>query len=462
MADPGLAQGLKTLGPHQDDLVRRLAAATRAAALYSAEHPLLRRGVDALAQLCQAAHQATDPIVVGFIGDDVIVNGQRLTKSGASLAGFAREFRDREIEKITIARGVTRDELLTFVLELADRRSPAPLTTRMERKGIRRITIGRISLEEPEAGSIGVAAARKVYGTAVETAETLWETAKAGEQPDPNAARKIIDSLARAVSQDRTSLMALTAIKRYDNYTFTHMVNVSVIAMAQARALSLDGPLLREFGFAALMHDIGKVNTPLEVLNKPDRLTPEEFDIMKQHVVDGAHILRKTPEMPALAPVVAFEHHLRQDLSGYPEDIGHRELNLCTQIVSIADVYDALRSNRVYRQGLPSDRIKAIMTQKDSPAFNGRLLRRFINLMGIFPVGTLVRLSSGEIAVVTHEHPTDPFRPQVKLVKDAQGGEVEQPPLINTWETDSRGQFRYAVDEALDPESVGIDPLAHL
>ena len=299
--------------------------------------------------------------------------------------------------------------------------------------------------------------------SAVETAEQLWQAAKSGEKPDPNAARKIIDSLAKLVGGDRTSLMALTALKKYDNYTFTHMVNVSVLAMAQARSLNLEGALLREFGFAALMHDIGKVNTPLEVLNKPDRLTTEEFGIMKQHVVDGAHILRRTPEMPALAPVVAFEHHLRQDLSGYPENVGHRELNLCTQIVSIADVYDALRSNRVYRQGLPSDRIKAIMTQKDSPAFNGKLLRRFINLMGIFPVGTLVRLTSGEVAVVTHEHPTDPFRPQVKLVKDADGRELaDDAPLINTWETDSRGQFRYAVEEALDPDAVAVDPLAHL
>jgi HD-GYP domain-containing protein (c-di-GMP phosphodiesterase class II) len=160
--------------------------------------------------------------------------------------------------------------------------------------------------------------------------------------------------------------------------------------------------------------------------------------------------------------VVAFEHHLRQDLSGYPENVGHRELNLCTQIVSIADVYDALRSNRVYRQGLPSDRIKAIMTQKDSPAFNGKLLRRFINLMGIFPVGTLVRLTSGEVAVVTHEHPSDPFRPQVKMVQDSDGHKIEDPPLINTWETDGKGEFRYAVEEALDPDTVEIDPLAHL
>jgi putative nucleotidyltransferase with HDIG domain len=448
--------------PQLEELVRRLAAAVRAAALYSPGHPLLRRGIDALAQLAQAAHQASESIVIGFVGDDVVVNGQRLARSGASLAGFAREFRDREIEKITLARGVGRDELMTFVLELADRRAALPLVARLDQKGVRRIAIGRINLEQVEESSAGIAAARKVYGTAVETAETLWQAAKAGDKPDPNSARKIIDSLAKMVSQDRTSLMALTAVKRYDNYTFTHMVNVSVIAMAQARSLNLEGPLLREFGFAALMHDIGKVNTPLEVLNKPDKLTREEFDVMKQHVVDGAHILRRTPEMPALAPVVAFEHHLRQDLSGYPENIGHRELNLCTQIVSIADVYDALRSNRVYRQGLPSDRIKAIMTQKDSPAFNGKLLRRFINLMGIFPVGTLVRLQSDEVAVVTHEHPTDPFRPQIKILRDADGAAVEDSTLVNTWETDSRGGFRYAVVEAVDPETVQIDPLAYL
>jgi putative nucleotidyltransferase with HDIG domain len=365
-----------------DDLVRRFAAAARSATLYTPDHPLIRRGIDSLAALSQNTLSRVDPVVIGFVGDDVVVNGQRLLKSAAALIGFARDLRDREIEKITIARGVTRD--------------------------------------------------------------------------------KIIDSLAKMVSQDRTSLMALTALKRYDNYTFTHMVNVSVLAMAQARSLNLEGPLLREFGFAALMHDIGKVHTPLEVLNKPDKLTKDEFELMKQHVVDGAHILRRTPEMPALAPVVAFEHHLRQDLSGYPENIGHRQLNLCTQIVSIADVYDALRSNRIYRQGLPSDRIKSILTQKDSPAFNTKLLRRFINLMGLFPVGTLVRLNTEEVAVVTHEHPTDPFRPQVKVLLDKLGQELEEKPLLNTWEPDGRGDFKWAVVEAVDPDTVTIDPLAHL
>jgi putative nucleotidyltransferase with HDIG domain len=445
-----------------DELVRRLAASVRGASLYAPDHPLVRRGVDALSALATTLLQRHESIVVGVIGDEIVVNGERLLRSAAMLIGFARDLRERGIEKVTIARGIARDELRWFIFELADRRAPLPLATRLEQRGVKRITIGRITMEQAEDESTGIAAARRVYGSAVETAETLWQAAKAGDQPDPNAARKIIDSLAKLVSGDRTSLMALTALKRYDNYTFTHMVNVSVLAMAQARSLNLEGPLLREFGFAALMHDIGKVNTPLEVLNKPDKLTKDEFDQMKQHVVDGAHILRRTPEMPALAPVVAFEHHLRQDLSGYPENIGHRDLNLCTQIVSIADVYDALRSNRVYREGLPSDRIKAIMTQKDSPAFNTKLLRRFINLMGLFPIGTLVRLNTDEVAVVTHEHPADPFRPQVKLLLDRLGQPFETATLINTWEPDGRGDFPCAVVEAVDPETVNIDPLAHL
>jgi len=442
-----------------DAFVQRLTAAVRGSALYTPHHPIVRRSVATLAAVSTAALNGADALVMGVIGDTIVVNGERLRT--ASAAGFARELRDDGIEKITFERGVTPAEIETFVFELAVRNAPAPLATRLEQKGVRRINIGRLNIDDSDEPT-GIPAARRVYTSAVDTAHGLWDQARAGDQPDPDAARKIIDSLARLVSQDRTSLMALTALKRYDDYTFTHMVNVSVLAMALARSLGVQGVLLREFGFAALMHDIGKVRTPVEVLNKPDKLTAEEFAAMKQHVIDGAHILRRTPGMPALAAVVAFEHHLRQDLSGYPEGIGHRDLNLCTQVVSIVDVYDALRSNRIYREGLPSERIRAIMTQKDSPAFNTGLLRRFINLMGLFPVGTLVRLSTDEVGVVTHEHPGDPFRPQVKRLLDRDGERLEAGTLVNTWEPDARGQQSVGVIEAVDPDSVGLDPLAFL
>src|SRR5438876_10680434 len=406
--------------------------------------------------------QSSPSIVIGFIGDEVIVDGHRLPRGTASLIGFARDLRDRGIEKVTFNRGLQRQEIVSLLAAFGDRKSPIPLPDRLTQKGVRNVTLGRIVIDELADDQMGIAAAQRVYGTAVETAETLWNAAKAGDQPDPGAARKIIDGLAKLVTQDRTSLMALTALKKYDNYTFTHMVNVAALSMAQARALNLEGPLLREFGFAALMHDIGKVNTPLEVLNKPGKLTAEEFKVMKMHVVDGAHILRRTPEMPALAPVVAFEHHLRQDLTGYPENIGSRKLNLCTMIVSIADVFDALRSNRPYRQGLATVRIRSIMGEQGNPAFNQVLLKRFVNLMGLFPVGNLVRLSTEELAVVTAEHPTDPFRPQVKVLSDRLGAMIEEPHLANTWDRNDRGEYSYAVVEAVDPESVGIDPLKYL
>jgi len=445
-----------------EDLVRRIATAVRGADLYSPSHPLVQRGIDNLVSAAQQALQHAPSIIVGFIDDEVVVDGSRLPRGTAALVGFARDLREREVEKITLSRGLTRDEIRAFVSVLGDRKSKVPLPDQLTSRGVRNIALGRVVVEEVTDEQAGIVAARRVYTTAVQAAETLWDAAKAGEQPDPGAARKIIDGLARLVTQDRTSLMALTALKKYDNYTFTHMVNVSALAMAQARALNLDGALLREFGFAALMHDIGKVNTPLEVLNKPGKLTNEEFAIMKRHVVDGAHILRRTPEMPALAPIVAFEHHLKQDLSGYPENIGSRKLNLCTMIVSIADVFDALRSNRPYREGMATARIRSIMGEQGNPAFNQVLLKRFVNLMGLFPIGTLVRLNTDEIAVVTAEHPTDPFRPQVKIITDKSGAIVEEPLLANTWDRDERGEQPYAVVEAVDPESTDIDPLNYL
>lgn len=445
-----------------DELVRRLAAGLRSAELYAASHPLVERSVAGLAMACSAYLTDAAFVVVGFIGDDVVVNDTRLGKGSASLTGFVRALRDKEIEKITFHRGATPQDVKTFLEELADRRTRPPVGERIIARGVRRIVIGRLAIEEPPEADVGIAAARRVYETAVESAENLWAQAKAGEKPDPQTARKIIDSLSNIVTQDRTSLMALTALKKYDNYTFTHMVNVAALSMAQARALNLDGPLLREFGFAALMHDIGKVNTPLEVLNKPGKLDAEEFRAMRQHVIDGAHILRRTPEMPALAPVVAFEHHLKQDLSGYPENIGFRKLNLCTMIVSITDVFDALRSNRPYREGLASERIKAIMGEQGNPAFNQALLRRFVNLIGLFPIGTIVRLNTDEVGVVTAEHPSDPFRPQVKVLFNPSGERLEEPVLVNTWERDERGDFPRAVVETVEPDSIDLDPLTVL
>ena len=445
-----------------EDLIRRLGASVRAAELYASTHPLVHRTAAGLRGVLLPLLENSPTVIVGFLEDDVVVNDFRLTRGSGTMAGLLRDMRDRKVEKITFGRGLEVGDVRALMDELADRQSRSAVGDRLIGRGVRRIQVSKVAAEDEESGEVGLDAAKQMYSQAVTSAEAIWAATKAGEPPNPAEARGIIDSLSKLVYQDRTSLMALTSLKRHDNYTFTHMINVAALSMAMARSLDLEGPMLREFGFAALMHDIGKVHTPAEILNKPDKLNDEEFKIMKQHVIDGAHVLRKTPETPALAPVVAFEHHLKQDLSGYPENVGHRQLNLCTMVVTVVDVFDALRSNRAYRTGLATDRIKHIMGQQETTAFNKTLLRRFVNLMGLFPIGTLVRLNTDELAVVTQTHPDDPFRPQVKLITDPKGEKLETPLLTNTWDRDARGEYPRAVVEAVDGAMVSIDPLTYL
>ena len=275
-------------------------------------------------------------------------------------------------------------------------------------------------------------------------------------------ARNIVDGLAETATQNRTALVALTAMKSYDNYTFTHMVNVSILTMGQARALGIEGHLLRELGLSALMHDIGKVRTPVEILNKAGKLTSDEFTVMKRHVVDGAEILRQTPEMPILAPIIAFEHHLRLDGTGYPEPVSRPQLNVGTMLCSIADVYDAMRSQRTYQQAFPTDRILAVLKRNDGSQFDPHLVRRFVQLIGIYPPGTLVRLSTGEIAVVLQVHAPDAYHPKVRLLADANGVEITSSQEWNLWETEGDEAETTHVVSPLDPKEYGIDPLIFL
>ena len=193
-----------------------------------------------------------------------------------------------------------------------------------------------------------------------------------------------MDELAQAVSQNRNALVALTTMRNADTYTFSHMVNVSILVMVQARGLGIDGTLLREFGVAGLMHDIGKVRTPLEILNKPGKLDDQELVVMRKHPVEGAQILRKTRDLTPLAAVVAFEHHLRLDGTGYPS-VTRPALNLATMLCAISDVYDAMRSKRQYQQAFPAERVLAVLKRAEGQEFERNLVRRFVQLMGLYP-----------------------------------------------------------------------------
>jgi len=184
--------------------------------------------------------------------------------------------------------------------------------------------------------------------------------------------------------------------------------------------------------------------------------------VMRLHVVDGAEILRRTPEMPAVAPIIAFEHHLRLDRTGYPFGVSRNGLNVGTMLCSIADVYDAMRSQRAYQQAFPSDRILEVMKSNDGHQFDQNLVRRFTQLLGIYPPGNLVRLDNGAMAVVIAVHAPEPFRPRVKVIATADGGTLTTPYEVNLWEMPDDAPGPRTVKAPLDPAEHGIDPLTYL
>ena len=440
-----------------DDLSRRFAAAVRGAQLYAPGHPLVTRSVKALVETLELVHLSSASVAIGIVGEELVVGEAPVTRAADTMGELMRRLQQLGIERIVIDRGVhdTEIEQLIDVVARGEGRDPTGMLAHVQH-----IRVGRLDVEEQVSASTGdIATFRRLYDDAVKVAGDLWESASTEGAPDSHAARNMVDSLAQAVAQNRTALLSLTALKNYDNYTFTHMVNVSILTMGQARGLGIDGARLREFGLAALMHDIGKVHTPNEILNKPGKLTDEEFTILKRHTIDGAEILRKTPEMPTLAPVVAFEHHLRADGTGYPPAV-RTHLNLGTSLVGIADVYDAMRGVRVYQPAFPTDRILAVLKGNDGTQFDQNLVRRFVQLVGIYPVGNMVRLDNGEVAVVLKAYAPDPYRPQVRILFDGNRKALPKPADVNLWEVDE-GQTR-SIQAPVDPAEYAIDPLIHL
>ena len=444
------------------ELVRRLGATLRSTQLYSKAHPIIARNLESLSIAVQLLHGLGPTIVMGLVGGDIIVNDVPLPK-GENYTGLARRLKQIGVERVTIERGVTPDEITSFI-DAVTTGETAPHGEPGAFPALPHVRVGRVSVEEKAADTTAdMATFKRLYSDAVSVAEAVWGSAQTESQPDAKVARTMIDGLAQAVSQNRTALLALTTLKNYDNYTFTHMVNVSLLTMGQARGLGIDGVMLREFGLAALMHDIGKVRTPLEILNKPDKLSSAEFAIMQRHTVDGAAILRGTPDIPTLAPVVAFEHHLRIDGSGYPAGVTRSSLNLGTMLCSIADVYDAMRSQRKYQQSFPTERILAVLKRDDGQQFDRHLVRRFVQLIGIYPPGNLVKLSTGEIAVVAKAYAPDPRRPKVRVVIDRSGVLVEEPYTINLWEHDpEQGRGATIIAPVDSADLFGIDPLSLL
>jgi putative nucleotidyltransferase with HDIG domain len=447
------------------DIVQRLSGALRAASLYSLEHPSVDDHVRALLEAVQRLHEVEPSVLIGLVGGEVIADDTPLLAMTSYRAEFIRYMQALGINRVLLNRGVTLEELRAFV------RAASQPGTRTENGGaevdvdflkLAHLRAGRIPVDTT-AGNWGSSAVtmRQVYSGSVEAARMIWESTRLEGVPDAPMANETVEHLAEAVGTSQARMIGLTGMKEHDEYTFTHMVNVSILTMAQARTLGIEGRQLRALGLAAMLHDIGKVLTPVEVLNKPGTLTPAELAIMRRHPLDGAAILRGGRDIPRLAAVVAFEHHLRRDGKGYPDGVQRSSINVATVLCGISDVYDAMRSTRVYQAAFPAQRIMELLAHKDTGRFDQHLVRLFVGLLGVYPPATLARLTSGEVGLVVGTDGPDPSLPTVKVLFDPAGTRLKAARVRHLWARVD-GEEDVTVEAVLDPQEYDVDAMDYL
>jgi HD-GYP domain-containing protein (c-di-GMP phosphodiesterase class II) len=271
-----------------------------------------------------------------------------------------------------------------------------------------------------------------------------------------------VQTMVDHILHNRDALMGLTSLKMYDEYTFAHSVNVSVLAISLGTYLSFEKPQVAALGVAGMLHDIGKVSVPLEVINKPDKLTEQEWEMVKRHPVEGALMVADVPAMTKLAMVASFEHHQHGDIRGYPRMDDRIQQHPFSQIVAIADAYDAIIAARVYyKVATPPEKGIRILLQKRGTAFNAVLVKAFVNMIGIFPIGTVLKLDTGEIAIVMHQT-RDLVRPRVLILTKFDGSEKEDPKAeVSLLETQG-GRRKRSIIGTIEPVSANIDVKKYL
>lgn len=359
--------------------------ALSALTLYPEGHRSRERAIDAVYERLQELLQEEKDPQFSFLGDEVVFG----TSPIRELRGWdwSRRLGDIGIQRLHFDEGVSRDDLEDFLDQVLARLTLQAIDT-SEARQMRPSSIryGLISLHEQQSG--GAPAPELITATiaftlAEEANAVRWihsETASGTAVPLAEA-ESVVRALAVAMHGEQHVLVPLLQIREFDEYTTTHSLNVSVLAMALAEWLGMAPEDARGFGMAGLLHDVGKVKIPKEILTKPGKLTPEERATMNQHPVDGAKLIMAGEEDLGLQAVVAYEHHVMLNGGGYPTFKHARECHYASRVVHVCDVYDALRTERPYRASWPSEKVLTYIEEKSGTEFDGIIAHAFTKMM---------------------------------------------------------------------------------
>jgi HD-GYP domain-containing protein (c-di-GMP phosphodiesterase class II) len=455
-------------------LLLSLYAALRSLKLYPLENTTVQKALDDLLAAGAQLLGTDAEVEIRVSGDFLFVNDVRLRLELDNYASFSQVLgllRTFEIGTFRILQGVERREwqaILSVFLSLGTREAGGSrfdeLMARLQRADVRHIELEPLSAtEEPEDSAEAREVAKRTYAQSVAVTNDVVNSIRLGRTANLKKVKRAVQLVVDQVLNNETSIVGLTTIRDYDEYTFTHSVNVCIFSVALGKKLGFSKLQLYDLGLAALLHDIGKARIPIGVLNKTTGLDEVEWLLMQRHPWFGTLTLfssRRYEETPYRAILVAHEHHMKADLTGYPRPIRARQLGLFSRLVAVADGFDAATTRRSY-QTIPiqPDEVLKEMWQNPRRGYDRVLVKALINLIGIYPVGTCIILDTLEVAVVVGPNP-DPTvlnRPLVRVVIDVNGAVLPPPGLpADLDERDSHGGFVRSIVKVTDPGRYGL------
>lgn len=421
--------------------VSALTGAIRNVSMYPAGHPAVNRSVQTILGLLSPLLEEGE-VSLGVAEDVLVVNNEPLFKDVPAEQELKTRLAERGLSALAIRPGVKMTELSALIQVLAEDpaglNSPGAVAARFRQAGIENIFPIEIEPVEDKA--------KRVYDSARNLVVEIMRESRMGVIPRAERAVKTIEEMAEVMISDRNAILGLTMLSSYDDYTFYHSVNVGILSLSLAQHLKYSRELQLEVGVAGLLHDIGKTFTPLEILKKPGPLTDKEWEIIRRHPVDGAQLLEKMEGRPPGASTIVLEHHMGHDLKGYPACEPGRKLHTGSAIITIADTYDSMTTLRVYQRRFDPREALRKMNSLSGKRFEPELLRGFFQMLGMYPVGSLVRLNTGQIALVTGVDVGSPEKPKVRVVYSQSGEKLSETEEVNLSEDSQRREIVATVD----------------
>jgi putative nucleotidyltransferase with HDIG domain len=416
-----------------ENTFRDIISAVQIARLYPEWHPQFKKSIDKAYISLQDVLSDKDKLVLGIVGEELAFEKAIFFDLSKTVRQMILYLKERGIERIEFIRGLESEELSKFIsfLVMSKDEIKGDSGGYFSSLGIRNIIVGKIkvlasesdaSLEDKMKNSLNYL---KVYNSSLDDVTNSVEKVLNAQDLDHLVLRQTIFNVLESLTGRYQDFLNFAAMKRFDVKTFFHILNVSVLSMYFSTKIGFSKDQVLDIGTAALFHDIGKIYISRKIIQKPAKLTDEEFAKIKSHVVVGAEILLKYVDTLGILPVViCFEHHLKYDLTGYPKVSYYRKPHIASLIVAICDVYDALAQRRGYKNDYPPQMIYEIMMKDKGQAFEAQLLDKFFMIVGVWPVGTIVKLTDGSVAVVREENEDDIFSPNVEVIAPSRREEL--------------------------------------